>query len=407
MIAPPKIPVLITCAGCQKQTSVKPTAKGSARLPTGWKRLDDATVYCRDCWTKRYYLRAVTMSVAEPLDATWPELRDALKSMWRATTRCSNWMMTQFYTRDVQRDDTMAKLPPMPQLYLYPEARALFPALPSQTVAALEQAHRQKYRAIRYNVLWTCSAALPTFRYPVPFPVHNQSWSAERDSNGERPAVSVRIGDRRFLLRLKGGNQVRRQIAAHDLIASGKAIAGELAIHQKGVGALRVKMVAWLPRTGDAKERHSTLTVKTGTDSLLAAVNAKDEKIWRYNGDHLRRWQAEHSRQLERWSEDAKYENRPVPNFAVRRRDAVRKFRHRMDSATHEIAAQLAGYAERRHYEAVSYDDREKSYCEQFPWFELRRKLAEKLDEKGIRLEFASGEAAEENREPLADDSKD
>jgi hypothetical protein len=84
--------------------------------------------------------------------------------MWRETTRAANWMMTQFYIRDVRRDGGMGKLPPMPKLYLYPEARILFPALPPQTVAALEPSYRAKYRAIRRDVLSTFMAALPTYR---------------------------------------------------------------------------------------------------------------------------------------------------------------------------------------------------------------------------------------------------
>jgi hypothetical protein len=349
------------------------------------------------------------MIVAEPLDANWGELRTALKTMWRATTQASNWMMTQFYMGDVRRDGSTEKLVPMPKIYLYPQARVLFPTLPSQTVAALERACHGKYRSIRHGLLWTLATALPTYRYPTPFPVPNRSWSAERDPTGQRPVVSVRIGDRRFLLRLKGGSQFRRQLAAYDLLAAGKAIPGELAIYQRGLGALRVKMAAWFPRVdaGDSKTRHGTLVVRTAVDCRLVAVNDKDDRIWRYNGDHVKRWQAEHVRQLQRWSEDAKYENRPVPSFAARRAASVRKFRARLDSATHEIAAQLASYAERRCYAAVSYDDRERKYCGQFSYFELRRKLAEKLDERGIRLELVSGKTMEESTELLAGDSAD
>ena len=119
------------------------------------------------------------MTVAEPLDATWQELNAALKLMWSETTQCANWMMTQFYARDVRRDHSSEALAPMPKLYLYPEARILFSSLPAQTVSALENAYRAKYRAIRREIIWTFSRTLPTIRYPVPFPIHNQSWSAE------------------------------------------------------------------------------------------------------------------------------------------------------------------------------------------------------------------------------------
>ena len=40
-----------------------------------------------------------------------------------------------------------------------------------------------------------------------------------------------------------------------------------------------------------------------------------------------------------------------------------------------------------------------------FPWFELRRKLAEKLDERGIRLELASAQAEEKSPKPLTENS--
>jgi len=141
--------------------------------------------------------------------------------------------------------------------------------------------------------------------------------------------------------------------------------------------------------------------VRTDKQSLLVALNTKDEKLWIYNGDHLRRWTAEHRKQLQRWSEDAKYENRPVPNFAERREASVRKFGNRMSSAIHEIAAQLAGYAQRRRFASVLYDDSVHEYLDSFPYFRLRVLIAEKLDHAGIKFELASGQVEEENPEPL------
>ena len=75
---------------------------------------------------------------------------------------------------------------------------------------------------------------------------------------------------------------------------------------------------------------------------------------------------------------------------------AVREFRDRMNSATHEIAAQLAGYASRRHFAQVRYDDSEHSYMgDGVPWHRLRSLIAEKLDARGIALE-ASVQPAQE-----------
>jgi hypothetical protein len=76
-------------------------------------------------------------------------------------------------------------------------------------------------------------------------------------------------------------------MAAFRKIVNGEA-AGELAIYDRD-GVL-VKMAAWLRREEDKGARADVLTVRTGKDCLLVAVNTKDEALWRYNRDHLRRW---------------------------------------------------------------------------------------------------------------------
>ena len=106
---------------------------------------------------------------------------------------------------------------------------------------------------------------------------------------------------------------------------------------------------------------------------------------------------------LQRLRDDQKYEQRPVPSFADRREAAVRKYRSRMNSATHEIAAQLAGYASRRHFASVRYDDSDHSYLgDGFPWYRLRALIAEKLDAQGIALEVTRAGTAQETPEPPA-----
>jgi hypothetical protein len=384
------------CSICGKRSAKE-------RLPVGWKRLGEA-IYCAADWRERYLLRAISMPVAEPLDGiSWQDLRRDLKRMWVETTEASNWMVTQLYVRDVRREAGQAKMPPMPRVYLYPELRELFPDLPPPTVVSLEHAIQLKYRARRYEIIWTHRTSLPTHRYPVPFPVHNQSWSAELEN--DRPVVRIRLGDGWRRLRLKSGAQFHRQLAAFRQMANGEAVRGELAIYQPG-DQLMVKMVAWLERPEAARKRTGVLEVRTATDRLLVAVNAKDETIWSYNGDHLRRWGAEHRTQLQRWSEDAKFENRPVPSFAARREAAAAKYHRRMESAAHEIAAQLAGYAVRRRFAVVRYDDSVRSYLGQAgPWARLKGLIAEKLDAAGIRLELvASAPATQKTPEALANE---
>ena len=85
------------------------------------------------------------------------------------------------------------------------------------------------------------------------------------------------------------------------------------------------------------------------------------------------------------------------------RRNAAERFHHRMSSATHEIAAMLIGYAQRRKFAVIQYDDSDRSFSEGMPWAELQRKIAEKADAAGIAFVAASTEAVQETPAPLAD----
>lgn len=396
--APPIVPATVRwqCADCKT-----PRSKPEKRMPTGWKRQAE-TVYCPACWRQRYLLRAITIPVAAPEGSTWDELRASIRAMWGATTQASNWIMTELYARDVKRGG-QKKLPPMKPIYLYPEIRERFPGLPSQSCAALEKAVTAKYRAKRYEVIWTCAASLPTHRYPTPFPVPNQGWSVAMDGN--HPLVSLRVGDSRIALRLRGGARFHRQLSAVRRIASGEAEPGQMDIYAQGKDIM-CKMVAWLPRETAAPAKApagNILAVRSSADSLLIAVNLADERLWIYNGDQLRRWSAEHRKQLQRWAEDAKAEHRPIPPFAERRREAAVRYRRRTASACHQVASMLVGYAVRRRFAGIRYDDSVRDFCADFAWAQMARLIAEKCDAAGITFEAAAGgPAAEETGEALA-----
>jgi hypothetical protein len=391
----------MTCCTCQRLGKTE-------RLPHGWKRLGEC-VYCDRCWRERYTIRSVAMPVAEPIGVEWADFRDALKQGWAQATTAANWMMTELYARDIRRNGE-DKMPPMGRVYLYPEARLRFPCLAPQTVVSIENAVQAAYRAARYEVVWTGARSLPTYRYPLPLPVHNQSWEATIAE--ERPVVRVRLGDRWWELRLKGGPRFRWQTEAYRQIVSGQATRGELALYRvrahdgkldgRPNGDQRVrymvvcKMVAWLPRAAHRDDHTPTgvLRVQTANDMLLVALNLKDERAWRYHGDHLRRWSAEHRRALQNFADDQKAEQRPVPSFADRRSAAALKYRNRTRSAIREIAAQLVGYAARRGFAAIAYDDSVTGFCPEFPYSALRDQIRTKCDEQGLEFEH-SNEIAE------------
>jgi hypothetical protein len=164
------------------------------------------------------------------------------------------------------------------------------------------------------------------------------------------------------------------------------------------------KLVAWLPRTG-AVAGARTLQLRTAKDHLwIAEVEGREP--WILNADHVRRWQTEHRRYLNRISDDTKYEKRWPKRMRANIKEArarrCDKNHRRLQSFMQQTVASLAGYAQRQKVGEVIYDDGEAGYMESFPWFQLRERLKTKLDEVGIAFTHqpASGNVMNESPEP-------
>jgi hypothetical protein len=446
----------LKCAICDREKETKPTAKG-ARLPPGWKRHgDDATIYCRDCWSKSFVLRAVTLPVATVVEGgEWSEFLDACKAGWRAAGDVANWAVLELARAESPRTAETERLPKLAKPYLYPGARAVAPALdPTSTVAVLH-AVEGRYAKARLATMWFRTQSLPVYRYPCPVPIHNQSWDAV-EAEGGRPCVSVRLGGRRWMLAL-GTHNRKRQLAAWRRIATGAAVKGELALIGQEVSAndnkqggedraagggrrktLRImaKMVAWFPRQ-EAREREGVLYLRTDGESFWVyhvgekgdVKHLKAEHVKRWDAQHRRRlrglppelppdtrmdvdgrkpppipidlapsWEARHRRHLEGMSDDLKYEKRwpaEVRRQAGERQDLwIKKHRDRINSFCHEASAMLANFAQRQNVATVVYDDANRAFVERFPWFQLEQMLRYKLDERGIALEVIEKKAA-------------
>jgi hypothetical protein len=206
-----------------------------------------------------------------------------------------------------------------------------------------------------------------------------------------------------LVLRLKGGWRYRRQLAAFRSMCSGEAKYGELALYRSGADLL-CKMVCWRARP-EEQQRSGVLYVHTTADALLIALSSEDKTLWRYNADHIRRWAAEHRKQLQRWAEDSKAEQRPVPDFAERRQANVTKYKHRMSAAAYQAAAYLAAYAARRKFAVVEYNDLEHAYCPDFVWSQLGDRIAMMLDEYGVEFRV-SARTNNKTEESLAEEKK-
>lgn len=402
------------CDGCGLPRDSPMTKSGVPRTPKGWRRLP-AGVYCPTCKHERYVLRAVTLAVAGPVGATWEDLRSSLRAAWGDVTSATNWMMTRLYTSDPGRLGEK-KLPKLERVYLYPDARRLFPELDSRTVSSLEQAVQAKYRAIRYDLRWRHAVSLPTARYPQPLPLSSQSVRIERTEQGW--IASVPIQGTRYELRLRGGAQWRRQTRALEQIAEGRADMGECALYQvlahdgdhrpspteKRRTRLMLKVVAWIPR--DVARGQRVCTATTTADAFLIARTETGAE-WRLNADHIRRASAHAAKIQQRLREDLKAERRfPRPmraGLVGRMGEQGRKRERQITSWMQESSHQLVEWARRQRCARIEWADTDRGYFAgvNFPWYRFAQLVQQKAERAG--MEFASGPVVDETPEALAE----
>ena len=391
-------PICRKCSKCQTEKDVK-----NNRLPQGWKNRPTG-IYCGTCWRSQYILRAISFPVIGPVDAEWKDLRKAVAACWAESTALANWTVTELAKMDIIRKADDAKCPKMPELgkggmyALWNKKYSSRAAWDGQASSAcsLMRTVEAKYRKRRFDLVWRRAVSLPTYRYPYPFPVHNQSWQASLGNEGQVPLISVNLAGTRWTLRLKGGPQFHRQRKAFAQIVSGEAIQGEAAIYG-GTSKLMVKMVAWFPRSEPTKAEH-TMILRTDPNAFLIA-DIEGSSPFIINADHIRRKIEEHRIYRQRMSEDLKHEKRwPKKN----REDMVEslgkrcdKQNARLDTFTHQISACVANYAGRRKVAEVIYDPQCKTYLPNFPWQNFETKLAYKLDALGIQLTKAEPKEAE------------
>ena len=387
-----------------------------ARLPMGWKRVEDRPV-CADCWRARFLIRAVTFAVAKPADNDWPGLREKLAKCWAESTSLANWAVVELAKNDTVRTPAMKKCPKMPAIYLYGlfnkqyASREAWHGSSSSACSVLQDVEA-KYRKRRFEVVWTHGSSLPSYRYPVPFPVHNRLWSAEWSEDGRKvPLVTLSVGDR-VTLQLRREAGWGRQLAAFDQIVSGEAVHCEAAIYRQAKGGshrngmsdreagggrkqsydVMLKLVAWFPRK-DAGEAVNTMLVRTDPAARWVA-EVEGHSPWIMNADHVRRWCAEHRVRLQRTGEDTKADKR-LPSRQRKRISELRqvwarKHDDRCNTFCHTAAKQLAEYAVRQKVAEVIYDDSTRTYLPDFRWAALTGCLQQKLGERGITLTAAT-----------------
>lgn len=422
------------CSKCQNRQKAAVTKLGAVRTPRGWK-LHLGQLHCSDCWHKSYRLCAVTFPVRGPIGAEWKDLREALSAAWSRSTHLANWAVSELARADSFRKPGETKLAKAPTVNLYQLWQQHFEREQwggaAQSANAILHGIQGRYMKRRYNVLWLQDESLPNVRYPYPYPVHNKAWKAEyhelEGPNGGKtkvPAVSVVIGDRRWLLQLRGGPERRRQLKAFAQIADGTAISGELAIYRQrsSLGAHRatmtdrngsgggakfqsrvmLKLVAWLPREAQripAYILEKTLKVRTGTHCFLVAEC--EGRYWTLRNNQVRGWVRAHARKLQYMADDSQFERRHPRRKRRQTLDHYDKicdrYAKRIKTHKDEVAAWLIMHAIRCRAGRIVFDGSVRSYCEGYPWDGLRDQIAHNCDKNAITFQLASTDVVKED----------
>lgn len=414
-----KIP--ICCDRCNRTVQVNPTASGSPRPPMGWTRLDDG-YWCGECWNDAYFVRATSIAIA-PSDGDWQTLRETLKSAFGVARSLANWAYGQLMLAEPPRDPNAEKMPKKTPVYLYGLAKGRFPhwgQIPASLANAVLKQVESDYSADRFE-LWCGKTSARSYSYPQPLPVPCQCWELAQTDDGY--GARMNLGSGQLVLRL--GLRDHQKTIVQSLIENSLLKAGVKIVEKRSHGrdanarensggqvfrsSLRLEMSYYSPRLargpGDA-----SLRVQTGSSGLLTAIR-DDNEIWAYHADHARRLVSKHAahlQRLRRLSDDRKAERRK-PHRDKRPYDSMvdsvcETDRNRMTSLCHEVSASLVAFARRQRVATIVYDDKDKSFCESFPWAKLSTMIKQKSHAARITVEMvsSSGTVPKKKRASLA-----
>lgn len=347
-------------------------------------------------------VRAVTLPIWKPVDLSWNEFMVGVHRGWDTSTALANWCVQRLF----RVDDILAEKTPAcvkhrtkknPKgCYLYEIARKEFPKWKEATdkIAAgancVIQAVHKKYLTDRYSIVVRKESSLLTYRYPYPFPVHNQTWDAEFDETG--PVVSFNLpGIGKVRVRLKCGKEFRRQLGLLRAVVDGVGKKGEAAIYRTRKGEVMFKVVGtFQSKPCNRSKFENACFLHTDPNAfIIAEVNGCPVSI--SNGDHIKVAVARHKAFLQRAGEDKKREVRMDPqqrrNLNLHVDERCVKQGNRVKTYLEQVTSQVARFCERRRVGVVVYDDSNREFIpDGFPWYNFGVRLCHKLEERGIAM---------------------
>lgn len=324
-----------------------------------------------------YYIRTLRIPVAEVLSGTKADFYRDLRESIDLATKTANRVLSLCMADDQAAFVKSDKISKAPKFYQYPVVSKDF-AGASVICANLCRTMESKYIQNRFNII-RGKSSLPSERNtPWPLLSNKGSRTFIRDSD----KWSIKLFGQWWEVRLRAGSNYARHQKTLATLTDAQIRDSSIWIDRRGVAVIGIAVA--LPK----KELVSsgTLLVSTARDALLIAVKDTNDTPFTFNADHLKGWQAERSRRMQRLRQDRKA-------GATRRyvgeqmKQVGRKYHDRMKSLCRESAAHVVKHAKRRRLSKIVFDGTIRSYCGDFPWFELRLSLQHACESAGIEFE--------------------
>lgn len=321
---------------------------------------------------QKHSVRTLSIPIAEILDAEKKEFYDDLRESLRHAVRVANICVSNYVKQD---DWTQEKC----------EIKSAYPSLGdnrvgcSSTVSAIDRNASRAYLQSRKRVILG-HESLRTYR-SVPWYIKSQNFTLDVSHN-EFLALEFRLKDRRYRVRLANKGYEPLNKAARLAASLDNLCDSSVRINSRGVAELALS-IRVKPR--ELKDLSGEMRVVSCTDSLLAILLEGSSTPFVINADCVKEWEEGSARKFQRLRQDRK-------SGANRRRIRAEmaklseKQTRRKKSLVHSITAQIIKKAVVKRVETILFDFTIKSFCKNFPWFDLAEKIRYKAGEFGIKV---------------------
>lgn len=320
-------------------------------------------------------IRTICIPVAEAVSCSKSEFYAALRKSLDACVKVANVSASHC----LKQDDLTQDKPP--KIYTYPMCSSIVPGM-SFVAASVCRAVESTYKQDRWQVRNGKRSARTYRSMPWPMLSNKSQRTFVIEDCGEWLEARIKLFGGDFTVRLAGGSNYRDQVKGiRSGLERGQIKDSKIWIDRKHKAILGIAID--FPVV--TKERSGVVSVSSTADSIAVMTSARCHHPFVINCDDVQRWKAESTRRNQQWRQARK---QGVNKRRLREESNAFAcaMNRRLQSKTHEAAAQLVAKADRMNAERIELDLTIKSAVAAFPWYEFATKIKYKAAKLGIEV---------------------